>query len=212
MGGDNSKSNLVLLTAREHFIAHWLLIRIYPDNYKLAFAFFAMCNQVTGDVKRDYKISSRTYDEAKLAFQRSNSSLHSNKKLNKNHIEIIRARMLSDENPMRGRTGTNHPLYKKPRSIETKLKISSTKTNHPERNASYKGEYVTPIGIFKTAKEPADILGVSADVIRSRCKTNSSTIITKKLVKTSIGLDDSMVGYTYEQLGWSFIPKSQSPK
>ena len=30
LGGDNSKGNLVVLTAREHFICHWLLVKMYP--------------------------------------------------------------------------------------------------------------------------------------------------------------------------------------
>lgn len=38
LGGSNDKENLVLLTAREHFLAHWLLVRIYPENSKLIFA------------------------------------------------------------------------------------------------------------------------------------------------------------------------------
>ena len=35
VGGTNDKDNLVTLTAREHFICHWLLVRMYPDNNKL---------------------------------------------------------------------------------------------------------------------------------------------------------------------------------
>ena len=38
LGGDDYSENLVLLTAREHFIAHKLLTKIYPDNKKLIFA------------------------------------------------------------------------------------------------------------------------------------------------------------------------------
>ena len=38
VGGSDHESNLVLLSAREHFIAHLLLIRIYPENYKLVMA------------------------------------------------------------------------------------------------------------------------------------------------------------------------------
>ena len=36
--------NIILLTAREHFLAHYYLTQIYPDNSKLVFAFWAMCN------------------------------------------------------------------------------------------------------------------------------------------------------------------------
>ena len=42
MGGSNSKDNLVYLTAKEHFIAHKLLVRIHPEVYGLAQALIAM--------------------------------------------------------------------------------------------------------------------------------------------------------------------------
>lgn len=35
LGGSNDKSNLTDLTAREHFIAHLCLVRIYPGNHRL---------------------------------------------------------------------------------------------------------------------------------------------------------------------------------
>lgn len=34
-GGDNSIRNLTLLMMREHFLCHWLLTKIYPENRKL---------------------------------------------------------------------------------------------------------------------------------------------------------------------------------
>lgn len=42
MGGSNGKDNIVRLTAREHFIAHKLLVRIHPDVRGLWFALVAM--------------------------------------------------------------------------------------------------------------------------------------------------------------------------
>ncbi len=39
MGGGDQEDNLVLLTYREHFIAHLLLVKMYPDNTRLYFAF-----------------------------------------------------------------------------------------------------------------------------------------------------------------------------
>jgi len=41
MGGSNKKDNLVKLTAREHFICHWLLFKEYKTS-KLAHAWFMM--------------------------------------------------------------------------------------------------------------------------------------------------------------------------
>lgn len=65
MGGDDSMENLISLTAREHFIAHWLLWRIH-GTYPLAYAFFAMCIWKNGKQDR-IKTSSRAYQEAREA-------------------------------------------------------------------------------------------------------------------------------------------------
>jgi len=43
LGGTDSNDNLVKLTAREHFIAHLLLIKIYPDKFGLIKAISIMC-------------------------------------------------------------------------------------------------------------------------------------------------------------------------
>jgi|SRR5579872_263241 len=42
MGGSDNQSNLVMLTAKEHFLAHKLLVKIYPDVFKLWFAMAVM--------------------------------------------------------------------------------------------------------------------------------------------------------------------------
>ncbi len=36
LGGSNKKANLVKLTPEEHYVAHQLLVKIYPNNMKLA--------------------------------------------------------------------------------------------------------------------------------------------------------------------------------
>jgi len=38
MGGGDDPSNISILTAREHYVAHLLLVKIYPHNRKLIFA------------------------------------------------------------------------------------------------------------------------------------------------------------------------------
>ena len=42
MGGSNDKNNLVFLTAKEHFLAHKLLVRMHPDVRGLWLALIAM--------------------------------------------------------------------------------------------------------------------------------------------------------------------------
>jgi hypothetical protein len=60
LGGNDEESNLVLLTAKEHFIAHKLLTYIYPNNRKIACAFHRM----TYGKKLGINISSRDYKYA----------------------------------------------------------------------------------------------------------------------------------------------------
>jgi len=68
MGGSNKKDNIVELTAKEHFICHKLLTEIYPQNNKLIYAFWAMCNQKGKGQSDRYIPTSRTYEIAKLLF------------------------------------------------------------------------------------------------------------------------------------------------
>lgn len=74
LGGPNIAENIVKLTAREHFLAHWLLHRIHPTNPKLAHAFFFMCNS------KHHRISSRAYEEAKIG-----------------HLNAVRKKTISEE-------------------------------------------------------------------------------------------------------------------
>jgi hypothetical protein len=69
MKGSNNKDNLAELTAKEHFICHRLLVEIYPNNKKLIFALWGMCNQ-NKDGNR-YKVSSRSYSQARIKFSES---------------------------------------------------------------------------------------------------------------------------------------------
>lgn len=48
MGGTDSKDNLVKLTPEEHFLAHQLLVKIYPNNNKLVFAATCMSRNSNG--------------------------------------------------------------------------------------------------------------------------------------------------------------------
>lgn len=50
MGGGDEESNLVLLTIREHFLAHRLLTKIHPGNQKLCRAVFLMSVSCEGVV------------------------------------------------------------------------------------------------------------------------------------------------------------------
>ena len=50
MGGSNDSDNLCNLTPREHFIAHQLLTKMYPDNNDLAYAVLMMTTGYEGRI------------------------------------------------------------------------------------------------------------------------------------------------------------------
>lgn len=66
MGGGDSKDNLVELTPREHFIAHILLARIYPQENGLIYAANMMINGCSN--KYQSRNNSHTYDWLKRQY------------------------------------------------------------------------------------------------------------------------------------------------
>jgi len=61
IGGLDIKENLVELTAREHFLCHILLCKIYPENLKLKQALWLMSIGKQKNKLNMYKPSLRTY-------------------------------------------------------------------------------------------------------------------------------------------------------
>lgn len=122
IGGTDDIKNIVILTAREHFICHWLLSRIYNIK-ELNYAFWAMCNIKTKHQKR-YIPSSRIYNEAKEKFSH----------YQKNRIVSIETR-LKMSNSQTGKTPWNKGL-KFPEQSEKRKGIGNPrygiKTKHSE--------------------------------------------------------------------------------
>jgi hypothetical protein len=88
IGGSDRKENIIKLTAREHYIAHWLLYRMRPHSNGISFAFWKMTFPGSKFLeKRDYTISSRAYAEAKMAMAEANRRLNTGRKISKFHLK-----------------------------------------------------------------------------------------------------------------------------
>ena len=79
LGGTNDKENIAKLTAREHFICHWLLVKMYDkgttERNKMLCALWRMQGQTT---KEKYRyINSRTYEALRIEFANMISSRNS---------------------------------------------------------------------------------------------------------------------------------------
>jgi hypothetical protein len=98
LGGSNTQENLVLLTAREHYIAHLLLYNIYKKVggvalRKMAFALVSMLSKTNTDIQR---FSARSYSTMKEAARNTSlgrkveNTVNYRKPKSENHKEAIR--------------------------------------------------------------------------------------------------------------------------
>lgn len=113
MGGDDSKYNLVLLTAREHVIAHVLLHKSYPDNDKLGLAVWAMLG-ITGKSEQK-RVKPKSWQVA-LARKAKSEAMKGDKNPSKQASFIEKT------------SGVNNHFYGRSHTAETKKKISDAKT------------------------------------------------------------------------------------
>ena len=135
--------NIVLLTAREHFIAHWLLCRIYPENDKIIYSFWMMCNTRNKNQQR-YIPSSRQYQEAKEKF----SIIHSKKQPEGTGIKkSIALKNRPKPEGFGNNIGNFHKGRK--RSNETKTKMSIAKQGKPSKATKNIEQYDLDGGFVK---------------------------------------------------------------
>lgn len=104
MGGSDKKSNLVLLTAREHYIAHYLLFKHYKDK-KSSAAFHRMNNNIN-NTYIDSKKYSELREHLSLLYSGDNNPSKSLEVRNK-----ISQKVKGELNGMYGKIGHLHPLY-----------------------------------------------------------------------------------------------------
>lgn len=174
LGGTNEESNLVILTAREHFIVHHLLYKIYPNNNKIFFALSAM-NMVkrwnNSSVERyKPKLTSKQYEQLRIKRSIFVSKFFKGKQKSKEHCKHIseavkrNPRKLTEEqrknlsNSLKKVVHTPEwnkkvsdgvkKFYEKPRSPEHCKAISiSKKGKHIKYNMKSAGFHGTQAGV-----------------------------------------------------------------
>ena len=110
MGGTNAASNLVYLTAEEHYVAHQLLVKMHRGNHKLVFALNAMLRSTH---KHKGRTANKNYAWARAAFAKSSSAQNSGDNHPMKRPEVA-AKVSGKNNPMYGVKGAAHPNYGKP--------------------------------------------------------------------------------------------------
>ena len=75
MGGSNDKENLINLTAREHFICHWLLLKMTDgkDRSKMLYALNGMKAENRYQQRYHTKITARVYEKYRIEHAENHS-------------------------------------------------------------------------------------------------------------------------------------------
>lgn len=127
LGGDNSEENLVKLFPEEHYVAHQLLVKIYPGNPKLVFALIVMTGKKEY-VSRNNKMYGWIKKRISIAKTGKKYSEESKRKMSES---AKKRKPMSDETKQKMSKSRIGKL-KGPMSDEQKTKIAETKRLNPK--------------------------------------------------------------------------------
>ena len=106
MGGTDDASNLVKLTAEEHYVAHLLLVKMYPNKGKLIYA----ANMMTVDAHGG-RSSNKRYKWVKEKWIEQLRKDATGRKASDETRAKISERVSGKGNSMYGRKGADHPAF-----------------------------------------------------------------------------------------------------
>lgn len=139
LGGDDSLSNLVTLTSKEHFVCHLLLTKmtVGEDKAKMVYAFWCMCNN-PGRVTTKHRPSSRSYNLGKkMMSEQMADQTPWNKGISTGPLSDDARKHLS--NYWKGkRRGSANPFYGKTHSDNTKKYLSEIRKGRPSNRKGIK--------------------------------------------------------------------------
>ena len=125
-GGDNIKSNLVQLTAREHYIAHALLWKMKFEGIyrsKMAFAFNTFISKMTTKergIHHTYTISSRMYETFRKQYSqmlKDKYAIEGGTWVGRKHTEESKRKIGEKSKLKEFKKGPEHPSWGKPSNV-----------------------------------------------------------------------------------------------
>jgi len=138
MSGTDEKDNLVDLTAREHFICHLLLTRIYPEHKGLRLAIWNMCNAKRIYQGR-YKPNSRLYEMIRTEYRElikgENHPSYGRKnsdEVREKMSQIAKKRFENNPGTFKGRTHSEETRKKLSNNMKGKTQSNHQKTRVKE--------------------------------------------------------------------------------
>jgi len=142
LGGDNTPNNMVRLTAREHFICHYLLTKMVDGMAKKKM--FNALNKMTQSKYRQHrhKLTSRQFEYLRKGLSEYNTGAY-NPMFGKTHSDKVKlllsklhtGKEISEWQISRikeSNTGSNNFFYGKKHTTETKDDMKAAWKNRPE--------------------------------------------------------------------------------
>jgi hypothetical protein len=167
LGGTNDKSNLVVLTAREHYLCHILLVKMTNgvNKIKMIHAAAAFNNWTSNNHKRSVRINSRIFQNLKELRQ-----------------QVLRHEMAKPENKKKSSDGAKqlwaNSNYKQKASAKRKLlwKDSDYLNKMKDRTRTFKRVNINGVEYF-SLKEAATQLMIDPSTVSKRCSSQDEKFI-----------------------------------
>lgn len=166
LGGSNSTSNLVLLTAIEHYNAHRLLALANPGNHSLSHGWWRMCHLQDGTI-----INEIEHEQARQAHASALSSRLKGKP-GKPHSEQTKQKLSAINS---GKTIPRDIVDKITKANTGKKRTAEQVENlrKGQQNKESTWIYVTPEGEFASFREAAESNLLSNSNLIYRCTNNT---------------------------------------
>jgi len=164
MGGKDEYSNLVYLNARCHLLAHWLLMKAFPDEKGLKTAYATMCS------RDGIKLSPTMYQLAKEAVSGDNSLLARAVITPLGEFPTVAAAAKAHgvvkaiiSRKAGSRSILHQGYYWKDNIV--KGDIADGRNAHHLRKS-----VITPFGVFESTREAGRVLGINHSTITKRIR------------------------------------------
>jgi hypothetical protein len=175
LGGSDEVDNLVNLTAREHFICHWLLVKMTTgqEHYKMLNALRMMRAEKQGQQRYNTKITARVYESIKQEYAELQSKQFTgigNGMFGKHHTQEAKDKIRQKN---LGKKLTPEQVEKLKKAITGKKKPPITDAHRAKLSAAGSGKNNANYG-KTTSEETRKKIG---DKIRGRKQTEEEKLV-----------------------------------
>ena len=183
LGGPNTKENLVELTAREHFICHWLLVKMTEGEArsKMIYALQGMKSENKYQERYHTKITARVYEKYRIEHAANHSKIMKGRKAPNKGIPM------SEEQKQKLREVA---LRRPPPSKETRAKWAASRKGYKHTEETKRKQHLALIGKPKGPMSEEQKLARSLTMKgKPKIKTHANNVRAAVLGNISINLN-----------------------